>query len=97
MDQKDVALLRLRCRGDLLEYFVEQILVTVPREHALSALREITRDLAEPRQLSFPKLDPAMSDLTAAELEEEIAYLRRVFSAIAIKVLRPDSLLDPPG
>ena len=90
MDQKDLLLHRLLLRANLLERFLERLVVALPKQDAIAALREIQQDLSAREQWTFPNLDPAMADLAASETEEEIAYLMRFSSSVAVKVFRPD-------
>ena len=86
-DEKDLAIYRLKTRADILQHFVEQILLSLPRESALGILREISRELSKHKQLTFPKLSPELSDMASAEAEEELSYLRDFFNSVAAKIL----------
>lgn len=87
-DEVELMLARLQIRVKLLEYFLEQSLLTLPRESALELLRQISDELANRGQLTFPKLGPALSDMASAEVQEELSYLHEVINQIAVKVIQ---------
>ena len=86
-DEKDLAILRLMFRVDLLRTQLERMLMGLPLETAIALLRETLRELSEPRQSTFPNLRPEQSDMASAELDEEILTLRYYLQTVAAKVI----------
>ena len=84
-DEVELMLARLHIRCTLLEYLLEHCLLSLQREPALELLRQISNELANHDQLTFPKLSPVLSDMASAEVQEELSYLREVINRIAVK------------
>ncbi|GAC1354911.1 MAG: hypothetical protein NVSMB34_07510 [Variovorax sp.] len=88
LDERDLRIYRLTNRAGMLEIFLEEVLLSLPKEETLRFLREFSSALKREEHKTFPKLDAVHSDLASAELQEEVEYLQSFITSLAAKAIQ---------